>query len=426
MGKDTITAPQWGSMNLDTSHRKTQLLESANYNRSVAVTEEKKCKAWGCHNIIYTEKGADLCVLHTAKRGGSDTREIIESPNYRSLDEAAMAAANIILNHACINGSIEYGIGIYHRYNYNQHEPQRQGRDEYYLLETRLGGMTNVSVDDETLEDKSKGKRIFNGNEYRFKAHVHSHPIIDPYGLSEGDYMLSCGDDKEPKDVLFNKNKSPYPMYLVGLVDTWSKNYDYNIGEIVHVIDNNRVRFWIATSDHKNIKPGNGDRSWKRIPERNKNIRYESYNDGELVRDIENYIFWKRDVSNPRGRILYIPPKLRERSTLTKFTPPILSDGSGDYDRKKARELAVIMGISMDFGVPYDIIKNILSQQHILSTGHYEIDQEKLKLFFKEKHKYDIIKDYGGQLEKMTIIENFNNITNHDWKKLWKNILIQN
>jgi len=174
--------------------------------------------------------------------------KILDYTNYRSLDEAAMAAANIILCHVSKKGDIEYGVGIYKCV-----EEGTINFGKYFLTQTRQGtgksddGNGNdgeVKVDDNITTHNNKSI----DGKYLFSAHVHSHPpanknkyVID---LSPADYILSCGGIIYANDILNSfKEKEPYfyPMYLVAVSNRpntwpndwptgWSLNEYYNTG----------------------------------------------------------------------------------------------------------------------------------------------------------------------------------------------------
>jgi len=156
--------------------------------------------------------GGELCAYHKASPKSTDSRNLnfIEEPTYNSLDEAAMAAANIIFHHvSAIYSKIEYGIAIY----------KNNATDKFCLVETRMGDDAEVkSQNDYNIGD---------GCCYTFKADVHSHPIsydeknptFDNQRFSVGDYILSCGSRNHgSKPILldrFENSPGPHIKYLV-------------------------------------------------------------------------------------------------------------------------------------------------------------------------------------------------------------------
>jgi hypothetical protein len=305
-----------------------------------------------------------FCEHHKAKERSEPN--IIIKPMYRSLNEAVMAAANIILYHVLQDSTVEYAIAIYENEN-----------NECCLVETRRGERSSVLVDNDV-------KWLPGG--YSFKANVHSHPLSGLDMFSGHDYILACGDKTQDK---------PYISFLVGFA--WSRNRIYKEGEIV----TNGGKHWIAikNANGKGIVPSDNSPLWEQVEKCYGRKRWKEghiYNVGEIVyynrkhweaiikadkagispsntrtqiwkqikwnvvcskcsikkggvvgdREAESP-FWKKIISTGDfvaegmlGCIEYHIPYYDWHGTLKKFTPPMYN---GNINREKAKVLAIII-----------------------------------------------------------------------------------
>jgi hypothetical protein len=370
------------------------------------------------------EKDATPCKLHKAKEdkyddewGSPNIMFIIRKPIYDSLDDAAMAAANIIRYHIRKRGDVEYSISIYGNDDIN----------EYCLVETRQG--TRFEVRSDYNLGSSYG--------YSFKADVHSHPIFDIQEFTKEDYILSCGGELYNNDGLFlNRFVRPsHVKFLAGIQNVWSRNHVYEKGELV-IYGGKR---WIAkTKPSAGGEPTDGCSGWVKVEECNNKCNECKKDDGAIVFDrTQDHLFWERKASQNEcvrhnGWIQHYCSHGPE--TLTKFTPPALGEDIQDNLYSKTKMLAIIMAALSNhykclplwnetiWATLWPTLRNTFPFRYQVPVppGDYNWTNIKktIRDAFLQRIEYGILEDFKGKLQQTNILEKWD--LREKWENRWK------
>jgi hypothetical protein len=327
-----------------------------------------------------------VCSAHDVHPNISDDNPspvcLIKRPIYWSLDEAAMAAANIILYHVYKWGNVEYGISIY------GHET----KEEYCLVETRQGDQGEVFPAYTVLGCP---------NTYLFKANVHSHPACGIQRFSDADYIHACGGKPSGKGndlFLYEFARSSYINFLVGIQNIWLENCVYDVDELVIYNDT----LWLAkTVPVVGLKPTDTRSGWINIK--------------------------RSDVANDIG--IKYNVHVHGSEILTKFTPPVVGEDRQIILHSKTKALAVIIAAKFhhkrclpklekrDWAHLWDTIrKQYPKLPNIFGDYDWKNDiRLAIQNVIQQKPVYEIIQKFSGKLQQTKIKMALNNITWEDY-----------